>query len=205
MFSSYIIIFIFLAVFSLTIVSVYAVMLFNKNKTAIGTDGFSSKVQNIQISPIRPTLVGIAFMFIGLMFCYLLFSGFQIPPDFSESYTYISIIFGLIGIGMAIFGLYVFLRRNTIVQLKMDAQGLYYVDVDWTPSKSRNVFGLFFKKPVKYLPFTNITDIVVIPNAMYGDSIYIYTNTGGFYLPYLGDNKHHTEEVLQLIRRRIAT
>lgn len=203
--SSYIIITLLLSVFTFAIIIMFAVMQFKKTPTQIQSSEHSARIQDIMVSPIRPTIFASAFIFIGILFSYLIFSGFLLPPDFSEPYTYISIIMGLAGIAMIMFGIYMFLRRNMIIQLRLDTNGLYYTDIDWTPSRKRNAIGIVLKKPVKYISYNDINQVVVRPDAMYGDSIYIYANTGdGFYLPYLGDSNSSVREIHQLIQRRIG-
>lgn len=204
MFTSYTIFALILLAFTFAIVIMFAVMLLKKKNTNITTDAASARIQYIMFSPLRPTMIGFAFMFIGVIFSYLIFSGFQIPPDFTQSYTYISIVMGIAGIGMLLLGLYIFLRRNTLIQLKLHPEGMYYCDIDWTPSRQRNVFGIFLKKPVKHIPYSDITEIVIKPDAMYGDSLYIHQKRGsGFYLPYIGDHKQNIQEVQQLIQQRM--
>jgi hypothetical protein len=156
--------------------------------------------ETILVSPFRLTMLGVILMGLGGLFLFIILMSIGDVFNFKEGITYIMLGLGIIMLGVFVTGLRLFLRRNQVVQLQFEANGLRYLSVDWSPRKGRTLFLLIFNQKFTFLPYNEMREVEISQSLYFGDSIVIRTNSNTVYLPFLGDNKQQMIAIIEQIK-----
>ncbi|MGY4385191.1 hypothetical protein ACVWYN_002227 [Pedobacter sp. UYP24] len=178
-------------------------LFFKNRKLKTSFNQSAPDTETILLSPLRINIISLAMIGVGAFFVYVIISSFQsLSPGFRDSITYIFFGLFIITSGIGIYGIRLFLKRNNLIQLQFEKDGIRYLAVDWFPSKKRTFF-LLLKQKFIFLEYVNMRSIEIDKSLYFGNSIIIRTTYDSIYLPFLYENKGQMEYIADKLKSKL--
>lgn len=171
--------------------------------------GLPGNGTRIYISPFRQYLLAGALFFMG---CMLLWMSINMIIDLFGGHPdlfilILSVCLLLLGLGLLFLCILIF--RQKIIQLEIGTNGLLFKDMVWgrsgwsRGSNNNPIIDIYFKKKYRFIAYSDIKSVELVPSKLFGDSILLHTTWQECYLPLLLENRQQFTRILQLIEEKL--
>lgn len=146
--------------------------------------------------------IGVVYMFAAVLSGAVLLCILTWPFDFSAYSFYVLIGSLLFMLAFFLYGFYLFLLRNQVVQLSFNEKGIQFADMKWSSGRRTPFLDLLHNKKFRFLNYSDIEKAELV--ELYIDhKIVIRTFRGDFTLPFVQEDKQQQEALITKINGKI--